>query len=837
MQKTENAAPARSTSTSVPSLLLFLIAIAQPLLSGCNDYTPPLETPTQAAACDGFPQPVEGEVTDSPWDGDGDGFPDATHADCANLPEEKGDCDDNDPAVAPIATELCDGKDTNCDGTLDPEEVDQDGDNWVACEPLEANHDFGLAIDGGGDCDDDTSSIHPGAPEHCDGVDEDCDGSIDEEPIGTTLYYVDGDQDGFGADPAVPSCTQPVGYVAVDGDCDDTDAAIHAGAPETCNGVDDDCDNTPDNVPDGDRDGVTICQGDCDDTDDGVHPTALEHCDGVDEDCDEEVDEDARDPQSYYVDGDGDGHGGPSPVVACTPPDNVVTNHDDCDDTDDTIHPGAPEGCTQTPDGKDQDCDGRTDERPLCGEIDPGDADVLLMSVVTGEEASRTLGGRADLTGDAVADIRVGAPASNGNSGGVYLVHGGDSLLGTVYLDNGAVADPFVAEYVAYPSSGGYLGGEMSDAVDLTGDSVPDFLVGSTNVNGPAVCLAYGAQQPGDLLFELCQGTSAELPNPGRGGGFGMGVAVGGNLLGDAGDGATPDIAVTIFNHAHPQTTNPVGGAVVYDGWFNTAAAFAPSEVGWAIYGQGPRLGTTIEIVGDVDQDGCDDLLLGGELQTAAYLVFGQCDTPTPTSVFLDPSPEPGVAIAFWGGVNLVGAAGRCDLDGDDIPDVILGDSHTHSNGNYAGSVYVFYGKDLMRGVTEVNLAALPTVPRATLVGETNSLAGSAVACGGDLNDDGIDDLVVGAPNWDPPNVTTHPGAAYVVYSEPDGTGIGGLIQGVRALATADVRIHGKFKQLGWSVAPLGDVNGDGSHDFAVGAASVDAAGHSGAYVWFGGER
>jgi hypothetical protein len=202
--------------------------------------------PGASELCDGVDQDCDGTIDEETtcYDDDGDG-----------LTESEGDCNDGDPTVSPAMTEdYTNGKDDDCDGVVDYGSADADGDGYGAS---------------GGDCDDADASVYPSAPETPDGDDDDCDGIIDE---GTTAYDDDGD-----------------GYSEDAGDCDDSTTATSPVAAEAADWIDNDCDGTVDEgttYRDDDGDGFTEVGGDCDDANAAIHPAATEVSgNGIDEDC------------------------------------------------------------------------------------------------------------------------------------------------------------------------------------------------------------------------------------------------------------------------------------------------------------------------------------------------------------------------------------------------------------------------------------------------------------------------------------------------------------------------------------------------------------------------
>ncbi|MBM4345976.1 MAG: putative metal-binding motif-containing protein, partial [Deltaproteobacteria bacterium] len=281
-------------------------------------------------------------------DNDGDGYGQASYQ-CWCAPQgnykatKAGDCDDTSATVYPgAANETCDGKDNNCNLTID-EGCDDDKDSYCdgglmitsAATCAKSKKPAPGALLPGDDCDDNAKDIYPGVAELCDAVDNNCDGKTDE--------LCDADGDGY-CDKKKPIVGNPPVCSKGGGDCDDTTSAVSPGVQETCDSKDNNCNGQTDEA------GATGCK-------------------------------------NYYFDGDMDGYGTPSSYLCLCAPGGKFnsTNTTDCDDTCPTCAPGKPELC----DDKDNSCGSGVDE----GCNADGDKYCTSAKVTIGKPAVCTMGG------------------------------------------------------------------------------------------------------------------------------------------------------------------------------------------------------------------------------------------------------------------------------------------------------------------------------------------------------------------------------------------------------------------------------------------------------------
>ncbi|MCK6528025.1 FG-GAP-like repeat-containing protein [Myxococcota bacterium] len=734
--------------------------------SDCDDGDPEVNPGVAEVTCDGVDTDCSGSPAVSEQDQDGDGL-----APCV------GDCNDQSAAVYEGAMELCDDLDNDCDGEVGPEEMDGDGDGWTEC---------------GGDCDDADADFSPDAPEICDGADQDCDGVGDD--------VSDADLDG---------------HTVCEGDCDDANRFARPGALERCNGFDDDCDGGVDEGFDPDGDGFTCGESwDCDPRDPAVHPGAAEVCNGLDDDCDFVADEGLV-QVTWYLDADGDGHGDPtvSETLCEVGPPGYVLLSNDCDDTEPLAWIGAPETCD---DGVDNDCDGDRDGCALEGDVGVASADAILVGEDPNDNAGYAVAPLDDLDGDGYADVVVSAPGDDGagaDSGAVYVFYG--PVSGEIDL---SLAD---AKIVG-EASGDKAGWSVAGGSDTDGDGYLDLLVGAPqhDAGGADAGAAYLVRGP--FLGAMSLSTAAaKLVGEDAGDKAGAAVA----LMDVTGDGVADAVVGAAFDD---DRGTDAGAAYVVDGPLGGTVDLSTATGKLQGPDAGDQAGYSVAVVGDVDGDGVTDLAvgspqdeLGGTASGTAYIVRGPVTGRRSLGV---------VALARLVGEEASDQAGRSvagagDQDGDGLADVLVGAYQHDSIASNAGAAYVVLAP--FSGTIDLSVAdAKRTGALAT------DLAGILVAGAGDVDGDGVPDLLVGANQSDAGG--SNAGAVYLLY---------GPVSGVATLSTADARFVGEAAsdQLGYAdggsgAAAAGDVDGDGCTDVLVSARLADRGGSNAgaAYVVLG---
>jgi hypothetical protein len=468
--------------------------------------------------------------------------------------------------------------------------------------------------------------------------------------------------------------------------------------------------------------------------------------------------------------------------------------------------------------------------------VEAGTGGFAIHGVSAYDRAGRSVSSAGDVNGDGLDDLIVGASEDDphGDSSGAAFVVYGKTDGGVVELS--AVEAGTGGFAIHGVSTRDYAGISVSSAGDVNGDGLDDLIVGAhrDSPNGSysgAAFVVYGKTDGG--VVEL---SAVEAGN----GGFaihgvstrdyaGISVSSAGDVNGDGLD----DLIVGAYRD-DPNGSYSGAAFVVYgktDVGVVELSAVEAGTGGFAIHGVSnyDSAGRSVSSAGDVNGDGLDDLIVGapydapnGSDSGAAFVVYGKTDGVAVelSAVELGTGGFAihGVSARDYAGIS-VSSAG--DVNGDGLDDLIVGASGDSPNGGQSGAAFVVYGKT-DGGVVELSAVEAGTGGFAIHGVSQGDRAGRSVSSAGDVNGDGLDDLIVGA-FLDNPNGYGS-GAAFVVYGKTDGVAV--ELSAVEA-GTGGFAIHGvsAIDTAGRSVSSAGDVNGDGLDDLIVGAPGDDPNG------------
>ncbi|MDP2313236.1 MAG: MopE-related protein [Pseudomonadota bacterium] len=639
----------------------------------------------------------------------------------------------------------------------------------------------GDGYDGTTDCDDSDSTISPAGVETCDGVDNDCNGIVDDSSTSGSPWYADLDGDGFGdVDGLQFGCTQPAGYLADNTDCDDTSAAAYPGGTEVCDSLDNNCDGS---VDEGDLPGDA----------------------------------------PFYADLDSDGYGDPTnTTLSCTAPVGYTADDTDCDDADATTYPGG----IEADDLVDDDCDGYVDEDFVAvGDI-----------VITEVNRQARFGGFTIVNDGAWVEV-YNASARTVDLSNWTIARGTTSSGNQVTIEAAAAptlapgayavfcdTDDYQGSAAAYPLTCDYAWGDQAQASTYVGAYHDNTFYLRRDSDTFAIYVA-GNRSTGTRIDGVTWAYSSASGYWPRNAGYSM------TLDPHHVDATEND---TIGNWC--STSSNASGVVSVNNtwrWYDTTTT-ANDE-----FGTPGAANYDCLTPDDLDGDGVTDTTDCNDLDPAVYpgapelcnSVDDDCDTVV----------DDGVSTTWYADTDADGYGDSATpttacataptgfvADATDCDDT----TNLRSPGNIE-ICQDLVDNDCDPDPTPCEWTASDTVKadydfRAYGTAANHSV-GHSIANNGDFNGDGYDDVVVGQAYHDiAPRIDN--GQVHLWYGPVDTTD---------SITTHDVAIVGdsaiSSDQFGWSSRFAGDVDGDGTDDLLSSAWKADATDTGRTYLFLGG--
>ena len=410
--------------------------------------------------------------------------------------------------------------------------------------------------------------------------------------------------------------------------------------------------------------------------------------------------------------------------------------------------------------------------------LDPLTTGFMMTGGVTGDYFGRWVSKAGDIDNDGYNDIIVGAPSKSSSQGVAYVIYGGQKSSMTNIDFSTTTLDPSTTGFMVTGNAAyDQLGCSVSRAGDIDNDGYDDIIIGAYGKNSGkgAAYVIYGRSR--SLMTNIDLSTTTLDPSTtglmitenAASDNLGWAVSTAGDIDNDGYD----DIIVGASNKYSIQ-----GAAYVIYGAQKSSmtnidlstTTLDPATTGFTMTGSatGDYFGLSVNTAGDINQDGYDDIIVGAQGKNnrkgAAYVIYGKSKSSMPNINFgtttLDPLTT-GFTITGKASTEYLGwsVSTAGDINNDGYSDIIVSVNGMNS---FQGAAYVIYGgaNSQMSNFDSSTQILDPLTTGFIMTGNTiNDCFGYSVSTAGDINNDGSDDLIVGAFKRN-----SYQGAAYVIY-------------------------------------------------------------------------